>query len=698
MAEKVEMDAKVRKWTNHIAAYKREFKKWEGRNAKILQRYRDEKVLRGDACAKFNILWSNVQTLVPATFAKLPQPDVSRRFKDNDPVGRVASMLLERALDFEVQNYPDYRSTMKSCVYDRFLGGRGTAWARYEPHILAIPQELPQDGSQVTEDVDEPEEQLDYECAPTDYVHWKDFGHTVARTWEEVTGVWREVYMTRDACVERFGPELGEEIPLDSRPEDMKRGEAINDDNARALIYEIWDKETKTALWLSKSLGKFVDEKLDPLGVEGFFPCPRPLFATLTNDSLIPVPDFSLYQDQANELDVLSERIQGLIDALKVRGVYNAEFSEIGRLFTEGENNALIPVKNFNAFAEKQGLKGAIDLVDIQPIAFALKTAYEAMEQCKQQIYDITGLADIVRGQSVASETATAQQIKGQYASMRLNSMKHDVAQFATELLQFKAQIICNKFDSETLSKISAAAQLTPQDQALVPQAIEMLKSEPMRAFRIEIAADSLVQMDESQEKQDRMEMLTAVGGFMEKAIPAIQGAPETAPMLIEMLKFGVTAFKVGKGIEGVIDETLDQIKAQIEQKKEQPPQPSPEEQKLQAETQLEQQRMQAQQQAAAQQAQIDQQTEMARAQADMAIERARMSMEAQFEQQRMAMEETAAQRQAQMDMQLEQMKLALEEFKAIKQAETSITVAQISAEATLTAQQESAADDAARD
>ncbi len=698
MSETVEIDDKVRKWTNHIAAYKREFKKWEGRNAKILQRYRDEKVLRGDACAKFNILWSNVQTLVPATFAKLPQPDVSRRFKDNDPVGRVASLLLERALDFEVHNYPDYRSTMKACVYDRFLGGRGTAWARYEPHILAIGQDLPQDGSEVTEDIDEPEEQLDYECAPTDYVHWKDFGHTVARTWEEVTGVWREVYMTRDACVERFGEDLGNKIPLDSRPEDMKRGEAINDDNARALIYEIWDKETKTALWLSKSLGKFVDEKPDPLGVEGFFPCPRPLFATLTNDSLIPVPDFSLYQDQANELDTLSERIQGLIDALKVRGVYDSSIPEIGRLFTEGENNALIPVVNWNAFAEKQGLKGAIDLVDIQPLAFALKTAYEAMDQCKQQIYDITGLADIVRGQSVASETATAQQIKGQYASMRLNSMKHDVAQFATEILQLKAQIICNKFDPETLTKISAAAQLTPEDQQMVPAAIEMLKNEPMRSFRIEIAADSLVQMDESQEKNDRMEMLNAIGGYIQKSMPAIEQAPELAPMLVEFIKFGAAAFKVGKGIEGVIDETMDQIKQSIEAKKIQPPQPNPEMLKVQAKQQADQAKIQADQQADAMRLQQEDRHAQMQAALDERNRQDDMRFEAFKEQLIGQREERQAEREMMMTQWQAGQDAMLTRFSEMLKASTTIAVAEIGAQATLTAQQESAADDAAKD
>jgi hypothetical protein len=41
---------------------------------------------------------------------------------------------------------------MRNAVEDRFLGGRGVAWVRYEPHVVA--QDMPEDGYQVTEDVD----------------------------------------------------------------------------------------------------------------------------------------------------------------------------------------------------------------------------------------------------------------------------------------------------------------------------------------------------------------------------------------------------------------------------------------------------------------------------------------------------------------------------------------------------------------
>lgn len=668
-------------WLDHIAKYEREFKKWETRAKDIIEVYRDDKY-KTRKTAKFNILWSNVQTLVPATYAKLPQPDVSRRFKDQDPVGRVAGMIIERALDYEVQHYPDFRATMKECVQDRFLGGRGTAWARYEPHIKAVSEGLPQDGDQVTEDIDEPQEQLDYECAPVDYVHWKDFGHTVARTWEEVTAVWRRVYMTRDACVERFGDE-GAKIPLDSKPDDEKRN-AQETVDSRALIYEIWDKENKKAVWISKSLGKIIDEKDDPLQLEGFFPCPKPLYATLTNETLVPIPDYALYQDQAQALDIICDRIDGLIKALQVKGAYNAEFKELARLFTEGENNTLIPVKNFAAFAEKQGLKGAIDLVDLTPIFNALTAAYEAMEQQKQQIYDITGLADIVRGQSQASETATAQQIKGQYASLRLNSMKAEVALFATEILQLKAQIMCAKFSPETLLKMSAADQLSDADKPLIGPALELLKENPLRSFRIEVAADSLVQIDEQEEKQARMEMLQAVGSYIKEALPVVQGAPEVAPMVIEMLKFGVTAFKVGKGLEGVIDETLDKIRQSIEARKDQPPPPDPELIKVQAQQQIEQGKMQAQMQTDAARLQHEQQL----ASVQMQQEQQRIQLEQQAKAAEMEYNAQLEAQKQQHEAMLEQQRMASEEafnrWKAELEAATKIMVAKISAQASV--------------
>ena len=663
------MDHTYEDWYNCIAQYERTFKEWEGRADKIVKRYRDESRSRNNPQAKFNILWSNVQTITPAVFARLPRPDVSRRFRDNDPIGRVASMMLERALEYEIEHYGDYASAMKQAVQDRLLGGRGTAWVRYEPHIVGqaggMGEGAPDDGFQVTEDTDEAEteggiyredqERIEYECAPVDYVYWRDFGLTTARTWEEVTAVWRKVYMERPALVERFGEELGGKIPLDTKPETSKSfSEKMGEMSREALIYEIWDKATGQVIWLSKSMGKILDTRDDPLQLENFWPCPKPMFSTLTTDSLIPVPDYVLYQDQARQLDTLADRIDGFIQALKVRGVYDASEPSLARLFTEGENNTLLPVKNYGAFSEKGGLVGAINLVDIAPIAQGLNMAYQAMEQVKGQIYEIMGIADIQRGQTDPNETLGAQIIKSNNAAGRLKTMQHAVVDFATELLSIKAQIICNHFTDDTIVKISGAMQLSPQDQQLIPQALALLRNESAKNFRVEVTSDSMIFQDEQQEKADRLEFLSAMSGFLSQAVPAAQATPELTPMLVEMLKFGVTAFKAGKGLEGMIDETADKFREQAKMAEGQPKPPSPEQQKMEMQMQIEQAKMQAE----AQKMQMQQQIEQAKIQGQIELEKAKQEYQAQENQLKFQLEDQRNREQMQMEMDLEQTKM----------------------------------------
>ena len=668
MAELVPTE--VDKYNTLIATYDNEFKKWEARTKKIIRRYRDDtRSASGNDTAKFNILWSNVQTLIPAVYSKMPKADVSRRFGDNDPIGRVASLLVERALDFEIEHYTDFRSTMRYAVEDRFLGGRGVAWVRYEPHVTQVPgmPEMPDDGLQVTEDADEaeskdytagqiePMEQIEYECAPTDYVHWADFGHSVARTWEEVTQVWRWVYMTKDALIERFGEEAARNIPLDSGPDPLSNYASNQKEYTRAKICELWDKETSKVYWFSKQGNKFIDVRDDPLELEQFFPCCKPLYSTMTSDSLVPVPDFVLYQDQANELDILSDRIDGLVKSLRVRGVYDASVPALQRLLTEGDNNTLIPVDKWMAFSEKGGLKGAIDLLPLDTLANALLQCYRARQEIKQQIYEITGLSDILRGASQASETATAQQIKGQFASLRLRSMQEEVALFASDLIRLKAQIICTKFQPQTILMYAGASQMQPVDQQMIPQALALIKDKPLRNFRIEVAADSLVQLDEAAMKRERTEFIGAFAGFLQQAMPVAQASPEMTPVLMEIMKFGVSAFKSSQELEGVIDQALDKIKEKMAQP--QQPKPDPEMIKLQAQQQSEQMRVQADMQVAQAKAQFDAQLQQAKLQAD--------AQQMQFNAQ---LESAKLEREQQM-----------ERFKAELDANTKIRVAQIS-------------------
>ena len=694
----------VQKWLNVISSYDNEFKKWEARTTKIVKRYRDDnRSQHTNETAKFNILWSNVQTLIPAVYAKLPKAVAERRFGDNDQVGRVAGQLIERALDFEIEHYPDFRATMKHAVEDRFLGGRGVAWVRYEPHVRQ--QDIPEDGLQITEDVEneqaegqtpegapapenedytageEPQEEIEYECAPTDYVHWKDFGHSVARTWEEVTCVWRWVYMSREALIERFGEKTAKTIALDSGPETLTNYGQSTKERTRAKICELWDKETGKVYWLSKNNPTLIDERDDPLELEGFFPCATPLYATMTSDTLVPVPDFILYQDQANELDILSDRIDGLVKALRVRGVYDASQPSLQRLLTEGENNALIPVDKWMAFSEKGGLKGSIDLLPLDVLSNALLQCYRARDDIKGQIYEITGISDIIRGQTAASETATAQQIKGQYAGLRLRSMQEEVALFASELIRLKAQVICSKFQPKTILEYSAAEQMSEADQALVPQALMLLQDSPLRNFRIEVDADSLVQLDEQQNKKDRVEFLTAFGSFMREALPIGQQAPELVPMLVQLMKFGIGGFKQAKSIEGTLDVALEELKQKAAASQQNPQQrPDPEMMKLQAQQQLEQAKMQATAQSDQMRVQADAQAAQMKAQLDGQMHQSKIQAEMQLAQMQAQIEDQKMQHEMAMKAQTAAAEDEFNRWKAELEAATKVLVARIGA------------------
>ena len=624
-------------WHDELSRYKEVFKKWTERGEKVIKRYRDERKDVEASDARFNIFWSNVQTLKPAIYAKPPNPEISRRFEDQNDVARVASTILERVLAYEITQYPDFHATISNVVDDRLLPGRGVAWVRYEPIIESVEaepeitnyQEVGEEdlGGDEYADIGEsqaenalagekPEqyERIATETTPVDYVYWQDFAHLPARTWEEVTWVARRVYMSLEEGEGRFG-EVFSQVPLTHSPDRQDGEKETTKALKKAEVWEIWSKSEKCVYWIADNYDIVLDHREDPLELTNFFPCPKPYFATTTSGSLVPIADFLLYQDQADEIDDLTGRIKHLTKAMKVMGIYAADEPAIERLMKEGNDGVLIPVKNWAAFVEKGGLQGAVQFMPLRDVAAALQQLYQARESCKQIVYETTGLSDIMRGASVASETATAQQIKSQFASLRLNNMKDDMSRFARDILRMKSEIICSKYQADTLVQISGI-MYTPDAQFVQP-AIEMLKNESMRNFNIDIETDTLVQIDQQTEKSNRVEFLTSVSSFLEKVLPVGQQHPELVPLLGEMLLFGIRGFKIGRTIEGSFEQFVAQATQNEKAKAAQPPAPPPptpemiraqaEVQNAQAKNQMEQVKLQTEQQLEAQKLQFEQ-------------------------------------------------------------------------------------------
>jgi hypothetical protein len=723
MADDIIQNGETSYYRTLITQYDKAFAKWQTRSKKIVKRYLDDRTESQVNLLRYNILWSNVETLKPAIYAQTPKPEVERRFLDKDPVGRKAAEAIERCLRFFMATTA-FGSCMRQSRDDYLLVGRGISWVRYMPTLKDIEKGETSDAevtkdAQITDDAP-PAQEVVFEQVVADYVHYRDFGHNVARTWEEVTVVWRMVYMTREQMKARGFADWNK-VPLDYVDKELK--EQATDDGKKATVYEVWDKAKRRVCWIAKSWPTYLDDVSDPLGLDHFFPCSRPIYATLSNDSLVPSADYVEYQDQAEEVDQITNRIGMLSKAIKVAGVYDASQPAIVRLLSEGVQNQLLPVDSWAAMAEKGGLEGAISWLPMKEIAETLIMLYEAREKVKQDLYEITGMSDIIRGATKASETATAQQIKSNFVTLRLSEKQREMQRFARNTVEIMGNVICRHFGLETIKQISGMRLLTeaekqaiqaqvsiaqtpgalppPAQPGVTPQAsapspeiqellaepsweqvYQLIQDNPDRSFRIGIETDSTVQADQQQEQEAATQFVTAIGGFLQQAQEAA-GNPAIVPFLGEMLAWACRRWPISRDLQGAIDTMTEKLAKMAEQP--QQPKPDPEMAKVQQDGQIKQAQMQQDGQLAAQKLQSEAQAEQAKAQGQMQLEHAKAQLQLQIERERMAMED-------QREREHFQMQMASDHAKAELDARTKIEIAEIGAKAAITAAQEKAA------
>jgi hypothetical protein len=580
----------AQKWIGRIETAERDMGDYERRCKLIREHYTEERRRVGEqpTARRFAMLWSNEQTYLPALYARTPEPVVERRFKDEDQTALQVSECLQRALSWTLDEC-DFDHTMRQCVFDYTTYARGQAWVRYEPELIQVkprvpvvvgPDGLPTrgdngeplEGEPQTDEMGqpfvegEPTEQLAFERVPIDYVHRGDFIHPMARSWDEVSWVARRVYMGRQDLVTRFGKK-GEAIPL-TQQEMADDGKKSPD--KKAAVYEIWDKRSRKVIFVCKNYTADVLAADEPYyRLDGFFPCPRPAYGTISTDSLVPVPDYVYYQDQAEEINELTAKIGILIRSLRLAGFYRGEdATALNQAFNPGNTDVLIPIAGWEEFKEGGGAAGAIEWVPIQHVVAALKSCFETRQMLIQDVYQITGISDIVRGASDPGETATAQQIKAQFGSIRIRDRQQEIQRFARDLMRLAGEIIAERFQPQTLQAMTGM-QVTEEMLAL-------MRGDLIRTFRIDIETDSTIALDEQTEKETRNEFLRAVGGFLQQALPVAQTIPSLVPMLGQMLLFAVRGYRAGRELEGVITKTVEQMTQQAEQAANQPPPPDP--------------------------------------------------------------------------------------------------------------------------
>lgn len=474
-------------WMRQLRLAEREDREFVKRGRAIVKRYRDERGYADNYRARFNILWANVETLKPVLYGRSPNPDVQRRHVDDaDPIGNMGADILERCLSYE-DDVEEFDKVMKQVVEDRLLPGRGVARVFYE---CSFGDDEPDTTQEPGEDGEYPTIQVvENERAPVRYVFWEDYRESPARFEDEVWWKGYCSYLTRAELIRRFGRELGSKVTLDYTPKglgdyDQSQDGPLADAFKKARVWEVWDKSKKEVTWVAPSYGTApLDKKTDPLELPGFFPSPRALKATTSNEKSVPIADYKQYQDQAEALDSLTARIEKLTQALMVKGVYaGSEKATIQQLLDTGMENQLIPVEDWAAFTgDKGGLSNMIEWIPIEQIAKVLIQLYDSRERALKVLYQVTGIADILRGETDPNETMGAQTLKSQFATRRISESQKDVARFARDLMRLRGSVIATHFSPQTLSEMTGLPQklpaLPPPPPAMVPIPPQMLQA-----------------------------------------------------------------------------------------------------------------------------------------------------------------------------------------------------------------------------
>jgi len=555
-------------WLDAIGEAEKAFQVWQEKCDSIDKLYASLTTLaeaKGDR--EFQIFWANMEILRPSIYQRPPQPVVMPRHSDTGEVPRKAAEMLERVLEYDVES-DDLHETLIQVRDDVALAGRGVPWVLDNGQCI--------------------------------HVDRRDFIHEPGRKWQEVGWVARRAYPTLEQGVKRFG-----DIFRDAKRQEVgnEREDEYQSTDRKAQVWEVWSKTEGKVIWVTEGVDTVLDEQPPLIDVKGFFPCPKPAYSTLERGTLKPVPDFVYYRDQVDEINELTARISALSESLRMKGFYAAGVSEIGEAIEaamrQTDNKAiLVPVSSAAAMGG-QALKDSVIWLPVAEVASVIENLIGLRRQLIEDVYEITGLSDIMRGVTEASETLGAQNLKAQFGSIRVREKQNELVRVALDVLRIKAEIYAETYELRDLMIMAgmqfptqmqvqqavAQGQQVPPNTVTAEQVQHLLQEQRIRPFALEVETDSTIAPNEQAEKQQRIEFLQAVGQFIGQAAPVVQQQPEMAPFMGELMRFGVGAFRAGRDLGGEIDQFVEQMKAQA-QGAGQDQQPSPEQIKAQAEAQ----------------------------------------------------------------------------------------------------------------
>ena len=537
-----------KQWLDRINRAEKREQSWRDSAAKAQAAFLADDETDAFVLPAFNILHSNVATMCPAIYNSTPSPDIRPRHNQADPALKLLAQTHERAIAAAIDDNA-LDSEVEAMIQDGEVAGRG---------VLRIRFDSLDDGQG---------ERVIYEA-----VSWKDYVQGPAQRWSQVQWVAFKHTMTKLDVLDLADDQLRRlQVDPQAEPQELEEEDIC--------VWEIWDKRSRRVLFIVESPQEVLKIEADPMGLSGFFPMVEPYQPIGAAGVLTPVCPFDIYSTLAEELDRITKRINGILRGMKAKGIVGGAAAEDIELWSSADDNSITVAQSVSAAGVAGGMNGLISWWPIEQAAAVVAQLYVQRDQTKQSIFEITGISDIVRGASNVAETATAQSIKAQWGSLRIQKRQKLVQRLVRDAFKITAEMMHTLFRPE---RVAHMAGVDP-----TPEMLQLLQ-QPLDHFRIDVESDSTIRADLTQRRGELAEFIGGMAQFIGVATPLAKEQPAAAAPLAEMVGAFARTFNMSKQVEDAVDELIAGAKA-----KAQNPEPDPRQQEAQQKAQAEQQRMQ---------------------------------------------------------------------------------------------------------
>lgn len=481
------------------------------------------------------------------------------------------------------------------------------------------------------------------ERAVLDIVQYNDHNCSDARTEDEIEWHSRRAFLDRSQAEQLFGKNVADDLVYDSFPEVMKKDLARREDKyeGKAELHEIWCEATNKVYWMQKSGDKCIVESSEPpTKFEKFYPCSI-ISQSTDPDSVIPVSDYAHVRDQILEVERLTTRIHAVTQAIRTNFLYDAAMGPTVEQLFAGDLKGT-PIINWPSYKGRGGLQAGVEFYPVEPFVNALNTLQGARGAALQQLYETLKVSDLLRGTSEQYKSATANRLENQWSSLGLVVRQNMFSKFISDAISNLGTIIAEQFEPETILEVGDADALIeptiylppapppppmpeagpegmpPGDTGAMPpmapppppapdplqkidemkqQIIDLLRDNKKRSYRIQIASDSMIAIDQQQQQQDGAMLIQQAGQFFDQMRGLVDQYPPLLDFSISLFQNMIKRMKGGKELDGIFTKAMQQIgeiaKAKEEAAK-QPPPPDPTTMEVQGRLQIAQVESQA--------------------------------------------------------------------------------------------------------